>query len=312
LLGQCAALAVSASGAARAQALRAEQPLPPDTASGKVATQTDAEQHLTIEVKIDGKGPFHFVVDTGADRTIIAEEVAAQLGLLRGKQVLVEGIVRTIPAGTATVNEIAFGPVVRRHLSIPVLPRLLLGADGYLGLDTIDGYRVTLDFKGKALTVDSSRPHHSFYLQRPEEARISAYGSSGHLRAVDCRADGIYAAAFIDTGAEVSAGNPPLFAALMDKSPSYSRYGVIPLTGVTGGVSEGKVTVIDRISISGIEFSNCPIVIAGLQVFDTWGLTDHPALLIGMNYLRQFSSVSIDYGIKEIRLDLASLTMART
>jgi hypothetical protein len=48
-------------------------------------------------------------------------------------------------------------------------------------------------------------------------------------------------------------------------------------------------------------------VIADLQVFDIWGLSPKPALLIGMNYLRQFLIVSIDYGLKEIRFDLASL-----
>jgi hypothetical protein len=35
-------------------------------------------------------------------------------------------------------------------------------------------------------------------------------------------------------------------------------------------------------------------------------LTHSPALLIGMNLLRQFSRVSIDYGLKELRFDLAS------
>jgi hypothetical protein len=33
-------------------------------------------------------------------------------------------------------------------------------------------------------------------------------------------------------------------------------------------------------------------------------------VLIGMNYLRQFANVSIDYGNKELRFDLATGTMA--
>jgi hypothetical protein len=45
-------------------------------------------------------------------------------------------------------------------------------------------------------------------------------------------------------------------------------------------------------------------------VFDIWGLTKRPALLIGMNYLRQFASVAIDYRLKEIHFDLASLPIA--
>jgi hypothetical protein len=45
-------------------------------------------------------------------------------------------------------------------------------------------------------------------------------------------------------------------------------------------------------------------------VFDIWGLSNRPALLIGMNYLREFASVAIDYRLKEIRFDLASLLVA--
>jgi hypothetical protein len=56
-----------------------------------------------------------------------------------------------------------------------------------------------------------------------------------------------------------------------------------------------------------VEFTDCPLVIADFKVFDLWGLAQRPALLIGMNYLVQFSKVSIDYGLKELRFDRASL-----
>jgi hypothetical protein len=42
-------------------------------------------------------------------------------------------------------------------------------------------------------------------------------------------------------------------------------------------------------------------------VFNVWGLQEHPAVLIGVNFLRRFSKVSIDYGLKELRFDLAHL-----
>jgi hypothetical protein len=55
----------------------------------------------------------------------------------------------------------------------------------------------------------------------------------------------------------------------------------------------------------------CNIVIADLQIFRLWGLSDTPALLIGMNFLRQFSQVSIDYGRKELRFEMARLVVAQ-
>jgi hypothetical protein len=50
----------------------------------------------------------------------------------------------------------------------------------------------------------------------------------------------------------------------------------------------------------GIVGHRAALVIADLQVFDIGGLSRKPALLIGMNYLRQFAKVSIDYRIKEL------------
>jgi hypothetical protein len=49
------------------------------------------------------------------------------------------------------------------------------------------------------------------------------------------------------------------------------------------------------------------LAIADLQIFELWGLTKTPALLIGMNYLRSFSRVSIDYGREEFRFEMADL-----
>jgi predicted aspartyl protease len=83
------------------------------------------------------------VVDTGADRTVIADNVAAALGATAGTSVMVEGVVRTVRADTVQVRKIAAGSVERRDFEVPVLPRAQLMADGYLGLDVIDGYRVS-------------------------------------------------------------------------------------------------------------------------------------------------------------------------
>jgi hypothetical protein len=64
------------------------------------------------------------------------------------------------------------------------------------------------------------------------------------------------------------------------------------------------VTTVSKIRLTDLNFTDCPLVIADFQVFDIWGLRDTPALLIGMNFLRQFSKISIDYGLKELRFDL--------
>src|SRR5258708_32852510 len=108
---------------------------------------TDVESHLMVAVRIDGNGPYHFVVDTGADRTVLATEVADELGLSHGEKVKLEGVVRAVFADTVSIRTLSFGSITRRHLVVPTLPRALLDADGNLGLDCLDGHRLTFAFK---------------------------------------------------------------------------------------------------------------------------------------------------------------------
>jgi len=295
---------------AKAQTIPPNAPLPPDEAA-KIAAERDAASHLTVGVMIDGKGPFRFVVDTGADRSVIADDVAAALGLPIQQQVMVAGVVLTIPAETVRVGTLSFGPIARNDLTVPILPRALLRADGYLGLDAIDGSRVTFDFKNRALMVASPYHRQSYEVVPPEEARVRVIGEAGHLRSVNCRADGVRTTTFIDTGAEISVGNAKLLSALMEIDPTYLRLETVPLTGVTGGTVQGHITTIKSVHLDSLTFDGCNIVVANLQIFDLWGLRDKPALLIGMNFLREFDRVSIDYGSKELRFDLARLVLAQ-
>ena len=271
-----------------------------------IAAATDAASHLTVAVRIDRHGPYHFVVDTGADRTILATEVADELGLFRGDRVMLDGVVSAVLTDTVAIRTLSSGSITCRHLVVPTLSRSLLQADGYLGLDFLDGHRVTFDFKNHILQVSEPRARLSASWARENEARIGASGSAGHLQALDCVVDGVPATAFIDSGAEVSAANAPLLAALAKRNPSFGEKGTIRLIDITGGEILGKVAMVDKIRFSGLTFHDCPLVIADFLVFGVWGLRQRPALLIGMNLLRQFARVSIDYGLKELRFDLSA------
>jgi predicted aspartyl protease len=278
----------------------------PGQDTARINAATDAASHLMVAVHINGHGPYYFVVDTGADRTILASEVAAELGLSRGDAVVLKGVVRAVLTETVSIRTMTFGSITKRHLMVPTLSRSLLDADGYLGLDFLDGHRVTFDFKNHVLQVSEPRARFSANWVREDEARIRASGTSGHLQALDCMVDGIPATAFVDSGAEVTAANEPLLAALARRNPDFHETGSIRLIDITGGEIVGKVAIVNKIRLAAaLTFSDCPLVVADFLVFDVWGLRQRPALLIGMNLLRQFGRVSIDYGLQELRFDLA-------
>jgi hypothetical protein len=275
----------------------------PDTAS--LAARTDASSHLTIEVMINEKGPFRFVIDTGAERTVIADTVAAALGLPRGDTVTINGIANRLTVSSVRVAALSFGPFVRNNLSLPILPRRYLYADGYLGLDAINGTRVTFDFQNHFVHIE--QPKAPLYPVDPafETARVRAKGSDGRLRVTDCLVDSVAATAFIDTGAEVSVGNGTLFYNLRRRNKRLATLGAMTLTGVTGGELTGDIIPVERIRLQGLSFTNGSLVIADVPDFGIWKLRLRAALLIGMDYLRQFAAVTIDYRRKEIRFELS-------
>jgi len=292
--GGLASLALA--GSALAQNQNGFEPLPAEV---KIK-----DRQLTTAVRVNGKGPFRFIVDTGADHSVIADDVAEALRLPVGHQVIVQGIIRSLQAPSVPIAELRFGSMTRSDLQVPVLPRALLKADGFLGLDAIGANRVVFDFKKQTLRVVPPLPP-SFIERTGNETLLAAPGDDGHLRSMACRVDGVLTTAFIDTGAEVSVGNTALHRALMTAGPGHVGDRDVALTGITGGVHTGKVVKVDTILFGSLEFSGCEIAAADLEVFGIWDLADRPALLIGLNFLRAFQTVSIDYGRKEFRLKLA-------
>jgi predicted aspartyl protease len=276
----------------------------PNQDAANIAAHTDANDHLTIEVRVNGT-PYRFGVDTGAERSVIADDVAAALGLTLGPNVTVDGISSRIQAPTVKIGELAFGPFKRKNVTIPVLPRASLMSDGYLGLDAIDGTKVTFDFKNRALNIE--QPHYNYMVvpDNPLSTSLSLSGKNGHLRVTDCLVDSIPASAFIDTGAEVSVGNMALYRDLLQRNKNLFESGAMVLTGVTGGQITAQILPIKRIKLHDLSFTDGNLAVADVPDFETWKLVNYPALLIGMDYLRQFSSVSIDYRAKEVRFEIS-------
>lgn len=276
-----------------------------DSATLKAAT--DSAQHLTVEVRINGAGPYQFVVDTGSERSVLSDRIVATLGLEQGSPVLVKGLTRSVGSYLVTVKELSFGPFSRSNLSLPVLSRSNMGADGILGLDAINGSRVTFDFKNHALRIEQPRTRLSHTSENGGDVIIiRAPGPGGRLRSSNCSVDGAAATMFIDTGAEVSIGNTALRAAMARaRGAGVPTLGMLLVSGMTGGETTGPIIPVREIRVQNLMFTDGTLVITDTADFDSWDLTNKSALLIGMDFLRKFSSVTIDYRLKQIRFELA-------
>ncbi len=264
----------------------------------------DPQNRLTVEAYVNGKGPYHFVVDTGADRSVLAEDLAEPLGLKPADDVIVQGIARALPARAARLDNLKIGRVEVESLVMPLLPRVWLGADGYLGLDVIDKQSVTFDFVKQRMIVEPSGDQRgSLYFDDVAQVRVN--GTKGRLTAINCTVNEVRCFVFVDSGAEYSIGNSALFSEMQKNGASFINDKPVPLVGVTGGTAFGSVTELHQIRMGQVTFSKGALVVSDLPVFDIWGLGDKPAMFLGMNLLKTVSTFAIDYGRKELRFRLA-------
>jgi len=302
LLGAGAFLAWPAVPRAQQVTASASLQTPADPAT-RVAARSDEAGHLTIEVLICAKR-YRFVVDTAAERTVIADDAAAALGLPAAGTVSINGLTGRLKVPAVTAATVEVGPFRRQDILMPVLPRAFLAADGYLGLDVIDGTHVTFDFRNSALHIAVPALQDAFQ-SSTTAARVRLTGSKGYLRVADCLVDSIAASAFIDTGAEISVGNVSLLNALRQRNRNLQEMRMIVLTGVTGGEIPAEVIGVGRVRLQNLSFTQGALAISDVPDFATWKLKYRPALLIGMDYLRQFDRISIDYRARRIDFQLS-------
>ena len=298
-MGQTSAPAQSSASAASGDASSSAA----SSESTSLVTQTDVNR-LTTQVFVNGKGPYKFIVDTGAERSVLSDTLVAELGLKPSGKADVQGLILKVETDLVTVKELKYGKFKKQDLMVPVLHRGELGADGCLGLDIINGTRVTFDFKDDVIRIQRAG------LQVTADwgttvVVVHSTGKGGRLRSNQCTVDGVDATAFIDTGSEATIGNQSLLKALSPRD--HPNLGVAQLSGATGGDAAGQFTPIKQMKIQGLIFENGTIVVSDVPNFAQWGINAQPAILVGMDYLRKFSSLTIDYQRKEITFELAKL-----
>ena len=77
------------------------------TITDEVAIGRDIGDRMTVSVSVSGQGPYRFLVDTGAERTVISRELAHRLRLEDGKDAILHSVM-----GANDVNTVPF-PICR-------------------------------------------------------------------------------------------------------------------------------------------------------------------------------------------------------
>ena len=306
LLG--AALAVPRAAMAAAVATPAlDRSLPeaeftPDGASTDLAGMEDMLRRMTAPVMINGQGPFDFVVDTGTNRSIISDELAERLSLPAGRIVHLHGIGGDRDAPPVTLDHFQVGERAASRLSLPVLSAKSLRCAGILGVDGLKNQRVVLNLRDQRLQIEPSSKR-----DRSTGASIMrARTMFDQLTLVDTDLNGIQVSVLIDTGAEATVGNSALRRALdrRRRRDDPATLEKVTLQGATGETTTGDFGGVPEFRIGKLRVGNLRVVYADLHPFELWGLSNTPAMLMGMDLIRLFDAVSLDYGRSEVRFTL--------
>ncbi|MCW5646800.1 MAG: aspartyl protease family protein [Sphingopyxis sp.] len=286
----------------------ADPPAPPEMASEIVPFiqpfDLDATRRMSVQVTIGGQGPFAFLVDTGAERTVIARELAMRLGLVEGAKLRMATI-----GGSATVPSFRVAALQMSNLHLaavdaPAFHGRHIGAAGLIGVDMLEERRVLIDFRKEKMEIRETRRRAPPIINDDDAIVVSARNSAGRLILSDARLSGRRIDVIVDTGAQTSVGNPALQQLVAERRANRFPFVATELGAVTGEAVPAMRTAIKRIVINGMDVNDLNVSFADSQAFRALGLNDRPALLLGMDALSLFDRIEIDFPNKRVVFDL--------
>jgi predicted aspartyl protease len=266
-----------------------------------IKTDGDGHQRLTVPVRIGAQGPYDFLIDTGAERTVLARGLAERLGLVPSGRATLVGVAGSIPVDLVDVAEVRLGSRSFYDLSAPLLEGAHIGADGIIGLDGLQNQRVLIDFRRNLIAVADAK---SLGGNVGYEIVVRAHRRGDQLIMTNALVDGVKTDVVIDTGAQNSIGNRALQRALAKRRKGEQTQ----LMSVTGQQITADVAFTRRIKLGQMDLTGMALAFADAPPFKSLGLHDKPALLLGMGQLRAFQRVAIDFDSKKILFDLPSST----
>lgn len=292
-------------------AVTAAAPPPPREEAAALQTRDakiarDDHDRMTLGVRVGNRGPFAFLVDTGAERTVISRELAGQLRLGAGKALTLQSVLGKRLVETVDIPELQLGA---RRLAVPDAPSLPsqhLGADGILGLDSLAAQRVAFDFRRRVMSITPSRGAPA----RLDGTTIVVEARRRYKRLLFTNAtlDSHPVVVVLDTGSEISIGNLALQRKLARGRKVQASVAIETVLGekVVAGVAK-----VDRLEIDSLTLKDLNIAFIDASIFRRLKIDHKPAMLLGMNAVRAFDTVSVDFATGKVRFVLPGTSKRR-
>jgi len=266
-----------------------------------VSFRNERDDRMTVPVHLSGEGPYRFLVDTGADRSAVSRELADKLRLKSAGGAELHSVSGVSTVNTARVHDLAFTRTPEKSVDAAVLESANIGADGIVGVDLLRSQRIQFDFEKHSMSIVPSRAP-DFQVE-PGTIVVEARRKNGRLVVSDATANGQPLTIVLDTGSQVTIGNKALLQRLRGRALADPAQRM-ELLSVTGEKITGDYMFINELTIGGIRLANLAVVFTDAHTFKQLNLDKKPALLLGMNAIRAFKKVSIDFANRKFRVVL--------
>ena len=262
---------------------------------------TLGENHVYLDVMLNGKGPYRFIFDTGGSN-VVDGKVAAEIGALGVGSAQGNGVgSQTESLSFANISTLQVGNAVLKNQLFAIAPtRQGFGVsagrqvDGLIGWEVLARYVTTFDYANNQVVL--ALPGSA---QTPAGAHVVPFVLYGTQPQIACTIDGIPAECTIDTGArDTLSFMTPFVTAHPQVVPS-----ALTATGVDGfgfgGPALGKLGRLQSVGIDDLQMQD---LVADYST-QTQGALAAPfvAANIGGNLLRRFT-VTFDYGAETMAL----------
>lgn len=264
--------------------------------TGSALLTRDPQGWFTIPVTLNGEGPFPFIVDTGAQRTVISPAVADRLGLSSIPGVEVQGASGNGAGRMAVLQRYKSGLFDRRFELAPVMPAGGAVMTGVVGMSPFVSGRLEMDLANLRVSAGPSTEPPVGFVTVPIRIVQDTFAIA------DITVDGVPAKAMVDTGSLRSTANPQLQEALGLKANDPRLLPDRPLGGATTDKVAAVKAVLHRISIGPIVFSDPEVRFANAPVFARLGLDNGPAIILGLDQLSKLKALAIDYPHSQLEL----------
>lgn len=254
-----------------------------------------AQPLILLPVAVNDRGPFDFILDTGAGTSLLSTELAKQLevkiigakeGESAGGKISVSlAKVDSLGVGETRLPNVDVGIVDLSHIGRTVGARI----DGDLGYNFIKHFRITIDYRKLEMRFEDPKRVEYFGNAPLTAVPMRLANPAKPLILVEVHANGRGPFQFaIDTGTSTTAITPELARQLGVNS---SPIGAATTGGVHVPVTGGTLA---SFHVGGARIENSSVVVADFFTMLSQAIGTRLDGIVGHNFLRNYT-VAFDY-----------------